>query len=58
MNAATSAYNKGRALFKELHVKLRASNDQQEYLLKLISIFKQVGDEKLTELADSMKLEL
>ena len=58
MNAATSAYNKGRALVKELHVKLRASNDQQEYLLKLIGIFQKVRDEKLTELANLMKSKL
>ena len=58
MNAAISAYNKGSALVKELRHNLRASNDQREYLLKLISIFQQVGDDKLTELADSMKMEL
>ena len=58
MNAAISAYNKGRALLKELHVKLRASNNQQEYLLKLIGIFQKVRDEKLTELANLMESKL
>ena len=58
MNAATSAYNKGRALVKELRHNLRASNNQQEYLLKLIGIFQKVRDEKLTELANLMKSKL
>ena len=58
MIAANPAYDRARALVKELHDKLRASNDQREYLLKLCGIFQKVRDEKLNELADSMKLEL
>ena len=58
MIAANPAYDRARALVKELRRNLRASNDQREYLLKLIGIFQKVRDEKLTELADSMKSEL
>ena len=58
MIAANPAYDRARALVKELLDKLRASNDQREYLLKLIGIFQKVHDEKLNELADSMKSEL
>ena len=58
MIAAYPAYDRARALVKELRDKIRASNDQREYLLKLIGIFQKVRDVKLTELADAMKSEL
>ena len=58
MIAANPAYDRARALMKELHHNLRASNDQREYLLKLIGIFKKVRDPRIIELADSMKAEL
>ena len=58
MITANPAYDRARALVKELRHNLRASNNQQEYLLKLIDIFQKVRDEKLNELADSIKLEL
>ena len=58
MIAANPAYDRARALVKELRDKIRASNDQREYLLKLIGIFQKVRDEKLNELADSMKSKL
>ena len=58
MIAANPAYDRARALVKELRNKIRASNDQREYLLKLIGIFQKVRDEKLNKLADSMKSEL
>ena len=58
MIAANPAYDRARALMRELRRNLRASNDQQKYLLKLIGIFKKVRDPRIIELADSMKAEL
>ena len=58
MIAANPAYDRARALMKELRHNLRASNDQQKYLLKLIALFKKVRDPRIIELADSMKAEL
>ena len=59
MITANPAYDRARALVKELHDKLKASKDQQQYLLKLIAIFQKFrDDERLTEIAESMKSEL
>ena len=58
MIVANPAYDRARALMKELHHNLRASNDQRKYLWKLIGIFKNVRDPRIIELADSMKSEL
>ena len=58
MIAANPAYDRARALMKELRRNLRASNDQQKYLLRLIALFKKVRDPQIIEIADSMKAEL
>ena len=58
MIAANPAYDRARALMKELHRNLRASTDQRNYLLRLMALFKKVRDPRIIELANSMKSEL
>ena len=43
---------------RELRRHLKASSDQRQYLLNLISIFHEIDDPILSEIADSMKSEL
>ena len=54
----TPAYDRACALVRELHRNLKASQDQQEYLLNLINIFHKIGDPTLSAVADKMKSKL
>ncbi|XP_011408990.2 PREDICTED: uncharacterized protein LOC105315913 [Amphimedon queenslandica] len=58
MTAGISNYEKARSLVNELRLNLKASKDQRQYLLKLISIFYKIKDPALSEIADTMKSEL
>ncbi|XP_019861202.1 PREDICTED: uncharacterized protein LOC109589589 [Amphimedon queenslandica] len=58
MTTGISNYDKARPLMKELKLNLKASKDQRQYLLKLISIFHKINDPALSEIADAMKSEL
>ena len=51
-------YERAQALLIELRRNLKASNDQCQYLLNLISIFRKINDPMLSKRADSMKSEL
>ena len=51
-------YERAQALLIELRRNLKASNDQCQYLLNLISIFHKINDRNLSKIADSMKSEL
>ena len=58
MNTANPVFKRAHAFLRELHRNLKASSDQRQYLLNLISKFHKVKDPVLSELADSMKSEL
>ena len=58
MTTGISNYEKARSLVNELRLNLKASKDQHQYLLKLISIFHKIEDPALSEIADAMKSEL
>ena len=51
-------YERAQALLIELRRHLKASNDQRQYLLDLISIFYKINDPVLSKIADSMNSEL
>ena len=51
-------YERAQALLIELRRHLKASNDQHQYLLDLISIFYKINDPVLSKIADSMNSEL
>uniref|UniRef100_A0A1X7VRJ6 C-terminal of Roc (COR) domain-containing protein n=1 Tax=Amphimedon queenslandica TaxID=400682 RepID=A0A1X7VRJ6_AMPQE len=51
-------YERAQALLRELRHQLKASSDQRQYLLNLISIFHKIKDPILSQIADSMKSEL
>ena len=51
-------YERAQALLIELRRNLKASEDQCQYLLNLISIFHKINDGNLSKIADSMKSEL
>uniref|UniRef100_A0A1X7V9C6 DM14 domain-containing protein n=2 Tax=Amphimedon queenslandica TaxID=400682 RepID=A0A1X7V9C6_AMPQE len=51
-------YERAQALLRELRRHLKASSDQHQYLLNLISIFHKIKDPILSQIADSMKSEL
>uniref|UniRef100_A0A1X7SV94 Uncharacterized protein n=1 Tax=Amphimedon queenslandica TaxID=400682 RepID=A0A1X7SV94_AMPQE len=50
-------YERAQALLRELRRNLRASSDQCQYLMQLISIFHKINDPVLSKIADSMKSE-
>ena len=59
MTTGISNYEKARSLVNELRLNLKASKDQRQYLLRLISIFHKIKDHPaLSEIADAMKSEL
>ena len=59
MTTGISNYEKARSLVNELRLNLKASKDQCQYLLRLISIFHKIKDHQaLSEIADAMKSEL
>ena len=58
MTTGISNYEKARSLVNELRLNLKASKDQRQYLLRLISIFHKIKDPALSDIADAMKSEL
>ena len=58
MMTTTPAYDRACELVRELHRNLKASKDQQKYLLNLINIFHKVKDPTLSAVADEMKSKL
>ena len=58
MITANPAYDRARALLKELLHNLKKSKDQRKYLLNLINIFHKVQDPILAGIADEMKSKL
>ena len=58
MMTTTPACDRACELVRELHRNLKASKDQQKYLLNLINIFHKVKDPTLSAVADEMKSKL
>ena len=57
-NTTTPPYDKAHALFKEIYRNLKASKDQRQYLLDIISTLSEIESPILSQIAKEIESKL